>query len=564
LLDHQKRVSIIDPKGDWWGLKASADGEGAGYPIITFGDFKNADASDVPINEHSGKHVAELITSGNRPAIIGFRGWFTSHMLHFWIDFAKGVFNANSGELYLIIDEAQNLAPKQWKMVDSEGKAGTAIHWTNRILSEGRGLGINIWVCSQRPQKVHNDTLDGCETLVAMRVVHPAARGAIADWIKGAEDKEKGKTVMESIGAMKRGEAIIWSPEIEFGPKRVMFPMFRTFDSFAPPQLQKKVIQRSWADVDLEAVKEKLASVIKEAKANDPKELRSELNKVRQELLAKQVALTRALGRPAEQRNTEIKTVEKPVLKDSQIRRLEKLSDRIEKLSTRYQDYLKKPFSEVSSLLMGLRDTVEKFANHPPAAQISYQQSVARPESRQHITREPMAGGENGELKISSTQQRILDAIAWLESIGNPNPTALQVGAIALIDATGGHFSNTVGPLSTHDLINREHGMLSLTEKGRRIAQIPDRIASLADYHNVLRERVRRARSAGGATVRILDAILSRGGADISVEEIGQETGLDHTGGHFSNTIGPLGTLGLIRRERGIVHPTEVLFPSGL
>jgi hypothetical protein len=51
----KKRVCIIDPKGDWWGLKASADGKGAGFPVIAFGDFKNAEASDVPINAQSGR-----------------------------------------------------------------------------------------------------------------------------------------------------------------------------------------------------------------------------------------------------------------------------------------------------------------------------------------------------------------------------------------------------------------------------------------------------------------------------------------------------------------------------
>ena len=71
LLERKKRVCIVDPKGDWWGLKSSADGKRAGYPIIAFGDFKEPRAADVPINAQSGKHVAELITSGNRPCIIG-------------------------------------------------------------------------------------------------------------------------------------------------------------------------------------------------------------------------------------------------------------------------------------------------------------------------------------------------------------------------------------------------------------------------------------------------------------------------------------------------------------
>jgi len=81
LLTEKKRVVIIDPKGDWWGLKSSADGKGPGFPVITFGNFKNDQASDVPINEYSGRNVAELIASGNRPCIIGFRGWMPGQMM---------------------------------------------------------------------------------------------------------------------------------------------------------------------------------------------------------------------------------------------------------------------------------------------------------------------------------------------------------------------------------------------------------------------------------------------------------------------------------------------------
>lgn len=84
LLAHKKRVCVIDPKGDWFGVKWSADGKGPGFPVILFGDFKEKTAADVPLNPQSGKHIAELIASGNRPCVIGFRGWMTSHMVRFW------------------------------------------------------------------------------------------------------------------------------------------------------------------------------------------------------------------------------------------------------------------------------------------------------------------------------------------------------------------------------------------------------------------------------------------------------------------------------------------------
>lgn len=312
LLNQSRRVCIVDPKGDWWGLKSSADGKSAGYPVITFGNFKEELATDVPINERSGKHVAELIATGNRPCILGFRGWMPGQLTKFWLEFAPALFNMNRGELYVIIDEVHNFAPKG-KIMDPD--SGKCLHWTNRIMSEGRGLGLTFFIASQRPQKVHNDTLDCCETLLAMRVAHPAARQSIKDWIDGNGDKEKGKEVLETLAQLKRGEAWIWSPENGFGPERAQFPMFETFDSFAPPQLQKKVNQAGWSEVNLDQVRERLAAVIAEQKANDPKELKAEVARLRLELAKKHVPDKtlilpdeRALERAVRERDAQWKT----------------------------------------------------------------------------------------------------------------------------------------------------------------------------------------------------------------------------------------------------------------
>jgi hypothetical protein len=189
-----------------------------------------------------------------------------------------------------------------------------------------------------------------------------------------------------------------------------------------------------------------------------------------------------------------------------------------------------------------------------PAAHNGAHKTPAKPEKPATV----------GDLSLNKTQQRILDALAWYESIGITEPTSLQVGAIALIDVTGGHFSNTVGPLSSGGLIERDDGVIRLTEAGRAVAKLPARLHTLEEYHDMLRNRVRKARSATGKTVEVLDAIIAGGGAELSSEEVGAAVGIDHTGGHFSNTIGPLGTLGLIERKNGKVKPTNLLFPEGV
>ncbi|HEV7674355.1 MAG TPA: DUF87 domain-containing protein [Candidatus Angelobacter sp.] len=287
LLRHKKRVCIVDIKGDWWGLKSSADGKSAGFPVVAFGDFREPKAQDVPINAQSGKQVAELIASGNRPCIIGFRGWMPSQVTDFWIDFASTLFNKNEGELFVVISECHNYAPKG-KVLDP--KAGKVLHWTNRLLSEGRGLGMTFLLDSQRPQKVHNDTLTSCETLIAMRVTHAADRNALKDWIDGCGDKATGTEVLNTVAGMARGEGWVWSPEIGFGPQRIQFPMFETFDSFAPAQLQNKVSDSGWSTVDLEVVKSKLAKVIEEAKENDPAALKAEVVRLKRVVIEQQTA----------------------------------------------------------------------------------------------------------------------------------------------------------------------------------------------------------------------------------------------------------------------------------
>jgi hypothetical protein len=277
LLDLSEPTCTIDPKGDHWGIKASASGKQAGYPVVIFG----GEHGDVPLNSRSGAAVAELAATGNRPCIIDLGGWMPGAMTEFWIDFASTFFRLARGRRYLIIDEVHNFCPKG-KILDPS--AGRMLHWSKRLASEGRGKGINLIAASQRPQKVHNDFLTSCETLVAMRVLHKSDRMAVKDWIDGCGDEEKGKAVLTSLGQMKRGEAWVWSPEAEFGPKHIKFPMFSTYDSFKPQRAAVPVKLKGWADVDLAEISKKLEAAVKEAEANDPKKLQAKIRELQSEL----------------------------------------------------------------------------------------------------------------------------------------------------------------------------------------------------------------------------------------------------------------------------------------
>jgi len=272
LLEHDKPVCIIDPKGDWWGLKSSSDGRKSGFPIVIFG----GEHADVPLNAHAGAQVAELVATGNRSCLIDLGGWMVGERTRFFIDFASALFKHARGARHLVIDEVHNFAPKG-KVWDAD--AAKMLHWANRLASEGRGKGLTLIAASQRPQKVHNDFLTSCETLIACRVIHKADRDAIKDWIDGCADAAKGREVLAELAGMKRPEAWVWSPEIEFGPERITFPLFRTYDSFKPQPAEATKLT-GWAAVDLEEVRGKLAAVVAEAEANDPKKLKERIRQL--------------------------------------------------------------------------------------------------------------------------------------------------------------------------------------------------------------------------------------------------------------------------------------------
>jgi hypothetical protein len=317
LLRDSLPVCIIDPKGDWWGLKSSADGKKPGFPVIIFGGSH----ADVPINEHSGAQVGELVATGNRPCIIDFGGWEVAPRTRFFIEFASALFRHAQGQRWLVIDEVHNFAP-QGKVLDPS--AGKALHWANRLASEGRGKGVQLMVASQRPQKVHKDLLTSCETLVAMRVIHPLDRKAVKEWIDGCPDPGRGTEVLNSLAQMPRGTGWVWSPEIGFGPAKVAFPLFSTYDSFKP-SIGAAVRLQGWAETNLDEVRTTLAEVVKEAEASDPKRLHAEIARLRRELTQAQ----RAQPAPAPPERVEV-----PVLSADDRAQLEKLTGTLAGLAT--------------------------------------------------------------------------------------------------------------------------------------------------------------------------------------------------------------------------------------
>lgn len=252
-------VCVIDPKGDWWGLRS-------GFPVVVFG----GEHADVPLQPNAGALVADLFGREGHSCIVDMGGWTVADRIRFFNGFAQALFAQPRATRHLFIDEVHNFAP-QGKVLDPE--SGKMLHWANRIASEGAGKGIVVWSASQRPQKVHKDFVTCAETLIAMRVIHPLDRAAVKDWMDGADSK-RAASILTELANMPRGTGWVWSPEAKVGPVRVAFPKFRTFDSFAAPS--ESEIKRAWRPrpINLDVVRARMHDITEQAKSNDPAALR--------------------------------------------------------------------------------------------------------------------------------------------------------------------------------------------------------------------------------------------------------------------------------------------------
>lgn len=132
--------------------------------------------------------------------------------------------------------------------------------------------------------------------------------------------------------------------------------------------------------------------------------------------------------------------------------------------------------------------------------------------------------------------------------------------AVLVLDPNGGHFSNSIGPLGTRGYINQTPSGVELTTAGQKAVGAMEPVR-LQTYHEAVWGV---ARNKNGRAGDILNHLICRGNKPCSCSDIGRALDIDPDGGHFSNSIGPLSTLGLITRRNGVVTPTALLFPEGL
>lgn len=258
LIDEGRQVCVLDPGGDWWGLRASADGKSAGLPVAVLGGPQ----ADVPVEPTSGAEVAAFVVEDRVPCVIDVSEWLKAEQIRFAQKFVETIYRLKRQQpqaLHLVLEEADQFAPQK-----PQGEGTVLLNRISTLVRLGRKRGFRILMISQRPAILHKDVLTQANTLIAMRLVAKQDKDAVDGWIRDNADPDELRRIRGSLARLNAGEGWIYAPEANV-LERYQFPMFRTFDAGATPEYgDQLVMPEVLAEIDFEALSSRFAPSVED------------------------------------------------------------------------------------------------------------------------------------------------------------------------------------------------------------------------------------------------------------------------------------------------------------
>ena len=504
LLARGQRVCVIDPTGTWWGLRLQADGKTpSGHPIVIFG----GQHADLPVGPSHGAAIARTIGTTSTPAIVDTRLMSVSDRTRFFTGFAETLVQANVGELTLIVDEAHLFMPQAGARVG--GGAPAMLHAGNNLVSLGRGVGLCIVLISQRPAKLHKDALTQVETLVAMRVIAPQDRKAIDDWIGEWADAHEAGDLVRTLASLATGDAWVWSPEIGH-LERAHCPLAATYDS---GHVRGQVALELPA-IDVAKIEAQLESVAADVFGDDPKRLKRRIAELERDLAAKPAG----------------------GVDEAEVQRRIEAARQADQ--ERYMALLEKAETRIDAAVEDIANQLKEARGLLPDRPAAPAAPTPAPPARRPTPAPPTPSASSGGL--TKPQQRILDALAWLDGLNiAERASRIQVAFLAGYKPGGGAFNNTLGSLRTAGLIEyTSSGAVMLTDAGRGHANLPDLPLTAEAMQRAVMERLT------GPQQRILQPLIDAYPDAMSAEDLARASGYEAKGGAFNNTRGSCGRWG--------------------
>lgn len=513
----------IDPVGIWYGLRLGYNGSGIGIDVPIFGGLHG----DIPLESSSGNMMADVLVDRHSSAVLDVSQFEAeTDKARFAADFAARFFHRKKSEpspVHIFIEESQEFIPQNIQRGEER-----MLHVWQRMIRLGRNFGIGVSMIGQRPQDINKKALNQTECLFCFQLTGPHERKAVEEW---ADEKGLDDDLSAILPKLHVGHAHVWSPAWLEVNKEVLISKKETFPAGRTPQLgETPKTAKPLAPIELEKIKQDMAETVEKAKASDPKLLQQRVRELERQLASRPTS---------EKENIVEKIIEVPVLKNGQLDRTEKVADRVETI-----------VGKLSGELQELRKLIAPASAPRPVPVVKITPLV-----RQSPPRRETSVVVDG---LTRPEQRILNAIGWLESIGVAEPERAAVAFLAGYTYGSGGFNNPMGSLRTKELVEyMQDNKIRLTSSGAKSAVIPEQPLSLSELHGKVMSVLPNPEQ------RILKPLLEAYPNPMSNEGLSAAAGYANNSGGYNSPRGRLRTLGLIDYRGGQVVARDILFPDG-
>jgi len=545
LMDAGQRICVIDPTGAHWGLKSTADGKGAAYPVVIFG----GEHADAPLEKGAGEILARAVAEGDFSCIIDLSAFRKGETIQFLTSFFEEIYRLNRRPLHLVCDEADTYAPQ--KPMPNQLQCLGAIE---DVIKKGRIRGLGATLITLRSAIINKNVLAMCEILVAMRAVHPADIAPVKEWVSVHGDPDTAKTLVASLPSLPVGAAWFYSPGWGDIFERVQVRPRRTFDSSATPKPGAKVTRpKVLAKVDMERLSAEIRATIEKAKAEDPKELRKQLAAAQAELAKERAKpIPKAPPAPA----PEVRIVKVPVITDAQLKRLESLVGRIETEAKRQDENRLTYTGDMKAISSGIRESIRSIAATQTAPAAMPPPPAPKPRAPDPAPVSDDAGEAPTVDGVNKPEQRLLDAIAWLNAIGVAEPEHAAVAAFANYAMEASSFKAPRASLRNKGLIEYRRDRLVLTPAGRAVARDVDVPRTNAGLQARIMENLSLPER------RLLQPLLDAYPRSMTNQDLAQTANYEVSASSYKAPRARLKALCLIEYVEDGVRARDILFPE--
>lgn len=528
----------LDPTGAWWGLRASADGKSDGLPVTIIG----GQHGDVPLERTAGDELANFVV--DEP------GWYVLDLSLFESKAADRQFATAFAErlyrrkgqpggdmpMHLFVDEADIFVPQT---AGQDGKTMLGAYET--LVRRGGIRGLGTTLISQRSAVVNKNVLEMCDLMIVLRTVGPNDRQRIHDIVTAAGTAAQVAELDASIASLDVGEAWFWEPGEALFERRHVRERHTFNSSSTPKQGETRVEPRKLADVDLDALKDRMAATIEKAQADDPKLLHARIRELKRELGV-------ARAQKPEPERIEV-LIEVPVvpprislLSHAAHETLGKYGDALEVLHTLH-DALTESLAQIGA---EIRDadavpTPPTSHNTKPTSLSSAPDAARAPHTsgtshRQRRTPAAPATTSAVDVRLGKAERAIL---ATLITYGPRTRTVLAFLAGYSQKSSG--YANALGKLRSLGLITPSGDPIAATDDGLVfLAGQVDPPPSAAQVYALIMGRLGKAERA------ILQAALDALPAVLDRDELAAQASYSPTSSGYANALGRLRSLELL------------------